>query len=108
MLRDFLKRLLVTGNGEYDSQVYYPHSIEAFMNLYDFSPDEETRALAKFALDYYFVTYGLKVIDGTLAGAQKRGYLAGYSPNEMENMLWAFFLIIHPGKWMMPLSIYIR
>jgi len=30
MLRDYLKRLLVTGNGEYDSQVYYPHSIEGF------------------------------------------------------------------------------
>lgn len=91
MLRDYLKRLLITGNGEYDSQVYYPHSIEGFLNLYDFSPDEETRLLAKFALDYYFVTYGLKVIDGTIAGAQKRGYLAGYSSSEMETMLWAFF-----------------
>lgn len=91
MLRDYLKRLLVTGNGEYDSQVYYPHSIEGFLNLYDFSPDPETRELAKFALDYYFLTYGLKVIDGTIAGAQKRGYLAGSSPNEMEIMQWAFF-----------------
>jgi hypothetical protein len=91
MLRDFLKRFLVTGNGEYDSQIYYPHSIEGFLNLYDFSPDEETRQLAKFALDYYFVTYGLKIIDGTIAGAQKRGYLTGAVPNEMEIMLWAFF-----------------
>ena len=91
MLRDYLKRLLITGNGEYDSQVYYPHSIEGFLNLYDFSPDPETRELAKFALDYYFVTYGLKVIDGTIAGAQKRGYLPGSSSSEMETMLWAFF-----------------
>lgn len=91
MLRDYLKRLLVSGNGEYDSQIYYPHSIEGFLNLYDFSPDEETRELAKFALDYYFVTYGLKVIDGTIAGAQKRGYLAGSASSEMETMLWAFF-----------------
>lgn len=91
MLRDYLKRLLITGNGEYDSQIYYPHSIEGFLNLYDFSPDEETRELAKFALDYYFVTYGLKVIDGTIAGAQKRGYLAGAASSEMETMLWAFF-----------------
>jgi len=91
MLRDYLKRLLITGNGEYDSQVYYPHSIEGFLNLYDFSPDEETRLLAKFALDYYFVTYGLKVIDGGIAGAQKRGYLTGSSSSEMETMLWAFF-----------------
>jgi len=91
MLRDYLKRLLVTGNGEYDSQIYYPHSIEGFLNLYDFSPDEETRELAKFALDYYLVTYGLKTIDGAIAGAQKRGYLSGYSPGGMEIMQWAFF-----------------
>ena len=91
MIRDYLKRLLVTGNGEYDSQIYYPHSIEGFLNLYDFSPDEETRELAKFALDYYFLTYGLKVVDGTIAGPQKRGYLATSEPGEMETMLWGFF-----------------
>jgi hypothetical protein len=90
-IRDYLKRLLITGNGEYDSQVYYPHSIEPFLNLYDFSPDAETRLLAKFALDYYFVTFGLKVIDGNIAGAQKRGYLPGSSPSEMETLLWGFF-----------------
>jgi len=91
MLRDYLKKLLISGNGEYDSQIYYPYSIEGFMNLYDFSPDQETRELAKFALDYYFVTYGLKVIDGTIAGAQKRGYLPGSEPSDMETMIWAFF-----------------
>jgi hypothetical protein len=91
MLVDYAKRILQTGNGEYDSQVYYPHSIEGFLNLYDFSPDEETRQLAKFLLDYYFATYGLKVIDGTIAGAQKRGYLAQNKPGEMEIMQWAFF-----------------
>jgi len=91
MLRDYLKKLLLTGNGEYDSQVYYPYTIEGFLNLYDFSPDEETRTLAKFALDYYFVTYGLKVIDGAIAGAQKRGYLPGDNPSDMETMIWAFF-----------------
>lgn len=91
MLRDFLKRLLLTGNGEYDSQVYYPHSIEGFLNLYDFSPDEETRLLAKFALDYYFATYGLKTVSGAIAGAQKRGYLPGSKASEMEIMQWAFF-----------------
>jgi hypothetical protein len=91
MLADYAKRILQTGNGEYDSQVYYPHSIEGFLNLYDFSPDEETRQLAKFLLDYYFATYGLKVMDGTIAGAQKRGYLAQNKPGEMEIMQWAFF-----------------
>lgn len=91
MIRDYLKKLLVTGNGEYDSQVYYPHTIEAFLNLYDFTPDKETKALAKFALDYYFVTFGLKVIDGTVAGAQKRGYLPTGTPEEMEIMQHVYF-----------------
>lgn len=91
MLVDYMKRILQTGNGEYDSQVYYPHSIPGFLNLYDFSPDEETRMLAKFMLDYYYATYGLKVIDGTIAGPQKRGYLAKQEASEMETMLWAFF-----------------
>ncbi len=91
MIRDYLQRIMYTGNGEYDSQVYYPHSIEAFMNLYDFTPDPRSKALAKLALDYYFVTYGLKVIDGAIAGAQKRGYLPRENPSEMETMLWGFF-----------------
>jgi len=91
MLRDYLKRLLVSGNGEYDSNVYYPYTIEGFLNLYDFSPDAETRQLAKFALDYYFVTYGLKTIGGMIAGPQKRGYLSGQNPDDMEIMMWLFF-----------------
>lgn len=91
MISDYLQRILQTGNGEYDSQVYYPHTIEAFLNLYDFTPDADTRELAQFALDYYFATYGLKVIDGAIAGPQKRGYLTGGTPNEMEIMQWGFF-----------------
>lgn len=91
MLLNFAQRLLHTGNGEYDSEVYYPHSIEAFLNLYDFSPDPDTKALAKFILDYYFATYGLKVIDGAEAGAMKRGYLPSTNADEMEEMQWAFF-----------------
>jgi hypothetical protein len=91
MIRDYLQRILYVSNGEYDSQVYYPHSIEAFLNLYDFSTDPQVKELAQFALDYYFLTYGLKVVDGTIAGAQKRGYLASGQAGEMESMLWAFF-----------------
>ncbi len=91
MLWDYARRLLITGNGEYDSPIYYPHSIEGFLNLYDFSPDPQTRDMAKFLLDYYFATYGLKVIHGIIAGAQKRGYLTRSEPSEMEMMQWAFF-----------------
>ncbi len=90
MVYDYGRRLLRTGNGEYDSQVYYPHSIEAFLNLYDFSTDPALKHLAKYMLDYYFLTYGLKVVDGAIAGGQKRGYLPWGEPGEMETMLWAF------------------
>jgi hypothetical protein len=90
MIRDYLQSLLYTGNGEYDSQVYYPHSIEPFMNLYDFSPDSLSQELAKFALDYYFVTYGLKTIDGAIAGAQKRGYLPEASLQKWKQCCGAF------------------
>lgn len=91
MIRDYLKRLLVSGNGEYDSNVYYPYTIEGFLNLYDFSPDPETRTLAKFALDYFFLTCGLKTTGGVIAGAQKRGYLPSGLPDDMEIMMWLFF-----------------
>ena len=91
MLRDYLKKLLYVGNGEFDSEVYYPYTIKSFMNLYDFSPDPETKELAKFALDFFFATYGMKVVDGAIAGAQKRGYLADPTPDMMEVMQWAFF-----------------
>lgn len=89
MIRQYIRRTFEVGNGEYDSQIYYPHSIAAFLNLFDFSPKPRTRLLAKTILDYYLATYGLKVIDGTIAGAQKRGYLATSQPNEMERYLYA-------------------
>ncbi|WP_157637982.1 hypothetical protein [Flexithrix dorotheae] len=91
MLRDYVKKLLYVGNGEYDSNVYYPYSIEGFLNLYDFSTDAEIKALAKAALDYYFATYGLKLVDGAIAGAQKRGYLTNKNPDKMEQLQWGFF-----------------
>ncbi|MGB3850103.1 MAG: hypothetical protein WA958_09065 [Tunicatimonas sp.] len=91
MLKDYVGKMLTTGNGEYDSQIYYPHSIEAFLNLYDFSPDPETKALAKLALDYYLATYALKTYDGAIAGAQKRGpYDLNYA-GEMREMLYHWF-----------------
>lgn len=90
MLSDYLKLCLQVGNGEYDSRIYYPHSIEAFLNLYDFTPKASTKLLAKTALDFYLATAGLKMIDGTMAGASKRGYFPGSEPDELESMTWAW------------------
>ena len=91
MIRDYLKKMLTVGNGEYDSKVYYPYTIKSFMNLYDFSPDPEIKELAQAVLDLYFATYGIKTMDGYIAGAQKRGYLSGTNPDMMEIMQWGFF-----------------
>lgn len=90
MIHDYLKLCLQVGNGEYDSRIYYPHSIEAFLNLYDFTPKPSTKQLAKAALDFYLASAGLKMIDGTMAGASKRGYFPGTEPDEMESMSWAW------------------
>lgn len=95
LLKDYLQKMLTTGNGEYDSQIYYPHSIEAYLNLYDFSPDPKTRQLAKLTLDYYLATYGLKVYDGAIAGAQKRGSHAINYSGEMRKHLYAWFGTSH-------------
>jgi hypothetical protein len=97
-LKDYLKRMLTMGNGEYDSQIYYPHSIEAYLNLYDFSPDPATRQLAKLTLDYYLATYGLKVYDGAIAGAQKRGNQQVNYASEMRKHLYAWFGVSHAEK----------
>jgi hypothetical protein len=91
MFNTFVKKVLQTGNGEYDSQIYYPHSLYALLNLYDFSITKEHKEIAKFLLDYDLVTYGLKTVDNTIAGAQKRGFLSDkQQPSEMEIFTWAF------------------
>ncbi|WP_373515587.1 hypothetical protein [Persicitalea sp.] len=88
-LQDFVRRLGRTGHGEFDSEIYYPHSIQAFLNLYDFAKKPEHKQLAKTALDYYFATYALKTYHGSIAGAQKRGGLPKVE-SEMAVLLRAF------------------
>ncbi len=89
-LRDYLRRLLVTGNGEYDSVTYYQYNMLAYWNLFDFAPLPETRELARMTLDYYFATYGLKSFAGVLAGASKRGFSDGSCRGGTDLLLEAF------------------
>lgn len=90
VLGRYVEGLYKVGSGEYSSSIYYPYSIRGFLNLYDFSPEEETRAMAKAALDYYAATYGLKVFNGMQTGAQRRGYVESHGWNEMDRFLWAW------------------
>ena len=90
VIRQYLQTSWRVGNGEWDSSTYYPHTIRGFFNLYDFSPDPKTRAMAQAALDFYIASYGLKVMNGTFIGAQKRGWVGGPELKEMDTLLWMF------------------
>lgn len=90
MLRDYFRRVGQTGNGEYDSEIYYPHVLQPLLNLYDFSPNKSYQRLAHQALDYYLASYGLKVLNGSIAGAQKRGFVPTKADSEMSIWLRAF------------------
>lgn len=76
-LDDFLRRLLLTGNGEYDSTTYYPHTLAGYLNLFDFSPSESTRRMAQATMDTLLAGYAIKLFNGTLIGAVKRGFSDG-------------------------------
>ncbi len=88
VLTDFARKLFTLGNGEYQSTIYFPHSIQPLLNVYDFSPDPATRAMAKAALDYYLAVYALKTFNGVHTGAKRRGWVDGSVLGEMDTMLW--------------------
>jgi len=88
---DFYEKLLKIGNGEYDSEIYYPHSIEGLLNVYDFAESESARAWSKAILDYLLATIAIKIYDGALAGAQKRGPSLMNSGGELNKMFHIWF-----------------
>ncbi len=90
-LTGYLARLLETGNGEYNSTIYYPYIVHGLLNLYDFSPHAETRKLAKAILDYYMAVYALKSFNGYLSGPQKRGFSWGSAVSEhFDALFWGW------------------
>ncbi len=90
MIFEFAAQLGKTGNGEYDSSIYYPHSIEGLLNLYDFSVDPAVKSTAKIILDYLVGTAALKIFDGVIAGGQKRGHAVRNPNSEFASMIWAW------------------
>ncbi|SHN13630.1 hypothetical protein SAMN04488057_107211 [Cyclobacterium lianum] len=89
--RTFYQKLLETGNGEYDAEIYYPHSLEALMNVYDFARNNTSKELAKGILDYFLATVALKAYDGAIAGAQKRAPQPMNAGGELSSMLHLWF-----------------
>jgi hypothetical protein len=76
----YVDSLYSVGMGEWDSETYHPHSVAAYLNLYDFAQDDAMRGVAKAALDHMFTAAALKYFYGTHAGASKRDYGHSYKP----------------------------
>lgn len=89
--RIFYQKLLETGNGEYDAEIYYPHSLEGLMNVYDFAKKESSKELAKAIMDYFLATLAIKTYDGAIAGAQKRAPQQINAGGELSGMLHLWF-----------------
>ena len=73
-LREYVKGIFAAGNGEWDSSTYIMFTMNGLMNIYDFSPDEEARLIAKAGLDWFSTAYALKYRDGIFAAPQQRGF----------------------------------
>ena len=73
-LRAYIKNLYVGGQGEWDSPTYLMFTVHGLLNIYDFSPDPETRLIAAAGLDLLVAGQALKYRDGLFTGPNQRGY----------------------------------
>jgi hypothetical protein len=89
-LRAYVKGLYAAGQGEWDSSTYWSFSVNGMLNIYDFSKDEETRLIARAALDWYVAGYALKYRDGLFCGPNQRGHYdaAVESISDRTGYLW--------------------
>lgn len=74
--RDHINRyvwaLYNVGMGEWDSATYHGHTFAAYLNLYDFTQDEQIKGVAKAALDYLSTMMALKYFRGGFVRPTKR------------------------------------
>lgn len=73
-LRNYTRGLFAAGKGEWDSSTYLMFDVNGLLNIYDFSPDEEARLLARAALDWKIAAYALKYTDGIFTAPNQRGF----------------------------------
>lgn len=90
ILHAYVKGLYEAGQGEWDSSTYLMFDINGLLNIYDFSPDEESRLLARAALDYLVAAYALKYTDGVYTAPNQRGFAKGpyESISDQTGYLW--------------------
>ncbi|MEX0652596.1 MAG: hypothetical protein WD534_02500 [Phycisphaeraceae bacterium] len=79
------------GMGEWDSENYHFHTVAPYLNLYDFAPDEETRTLAKAALDMLFTRAAVRYYNGGWTGPIKRDYQKPYAFAAAAGDAWLWF-----------------
>jgi hypothetical protein len=89
-LRWYVKGLYARGQGEWDSSTYIPFDINGMLNIYDCSKEEESRLLARAALDWYAMTLAVKYVNGMHTGPKERGWTskAFSSGGCMTSWLW--------------------
>jgi hypothetical protein len=90
-LRGECKKLYRVGQGEWDSSTYITFSAAGWVNVYDFAQDPEMRDIARAALDWYSVTYGLKSFHGLLSGPEARGFARAPVDTDTDVLAWLWF-----------------
>ena len=90
-LANYVKGLYAGGQGEWDSSTYLAFDINGMLNIYDFSKDEESRLLAKAALDWYAAAYALKYRDGVYTAPNQRGYAPGAIQKITDHIGWLWW-----------------
>lgn len=72
-LRRTAARFYEVGNAEWDSSVYALYNMAGWFTIFDHSPDEEIRAVARAVLDYYATFIALKYSQRVYGGPESRG-----------------------------------
>jgi hypothetical protein len=89
----YVRALYHIGMGEWDSTTYHGHTFAAYLNLYDFARDPETRLLGKAALDWLSAAAAVKYYRGGFGGPSKRDPAGSNHvfSSDSARLFWLYF-----------------
>ena len=90
-VRRYVKGLYAAGQGEWDSSTYLLFDLNGLLNLYDFSPDPEVRAIADAGLRWLVAGYALKYRDGMYAAPGLRGFTSTTAAEITDQTGWLWW-----------------
>ena len=90
-LRNWVQGLYAGGQGEWDSSTYMIFTFNGLLNIYDFSPDEEVRAIARAGLEFLAAQYALKYRDGVFTAPNQRGFPRGSHTTHTDETGYLWF-----------------